>query len=110
MIEDSEMAERVKKENLKLFKSKYKTKPRVYYKNLYRYTKCFIGGSVAATKNDLTDCVEQADVILYDPSGHELAKQVTDNFGDFKFDNLDSHSGKYSLKILHADYKEKTIY
>ena len=40
------------------------TKPRVYYRNLWRYTKCFIGGSVAAEADGVVDCVEGATVRL----------------------------------------------
>ena len=40
------------------------TKPRVYYRNLWRYSKCFIGGSVSAEANGVVDCVEGATVRL----------------------------------------------
>ena len=40
------------------------TRPRVYYRNLWRYSKCFIGGTVSAKANGVVDCVEGANVRL----------------------------------------------
>ena len=45
--EDSQMQQMIQQENLEVFHPEYKTQPRVYYKNLYRYLKCFIAGNVA---------------------------------------------------------------
>lgn len=106
---DDEMKRIVEQENLQHFQPNHKTAPRVYYKNLYRYNKCFIGGSVAATKDNITDCVDAAVVFLQDQSGKKLAQQTTDPFGDFKFDGLDKNSGNYTLKITHSDYSEQTV-
>ena len=75
------------------------TKPRVYYKNLYRYAKCFIGGSIAEDKNGAVDCVEGASVQLV-KDGVSVAVTTTDNYGDFKFDKLDENSGRYTLQIF----------
>ena len=64
-IEASEMARIVKQENLEVLHPEYKTSPRVYYRNLYRYLKCFIRGSVAFDKDGKVDCAEGAQVTLY---------------------------------------------
>ena len=74
------------------------TKPRVYYKNLWRYSKCFIGGSVSAEANGAVDCVEGATVQLR-KDGAVVATTTTDNYGDFKFDRLDEGSGRYAVEI-----------
>jgi hypothetical protein len=80
----------------------------VYYKSLYRFTQCFIGGSVAYEKEGITDCAEGARVAL--KRGSEKVREVvTDNFGDFKFDNLEENSGKYSLEISFMDYEKKIL-
>jgi len=34
---------------------------------------------------------------------------VTDNYGDFKFDNLEESSGKYTLEIVYPGYEKKTL-
>ena len=102
------MAQIIKDENLEVLHPEYKTQPRVYYKNLYRFFKCFIGGSVAIQKAGITDCAEGARVTLFKDS-EKIGEAVTDNYGDFKFDNLEENSGKYSLEIVYKGYEKKTL-
>ena len=59
-VEDEEMARMAREEGLEVMKPEAGTKPRVYYRNLWRYSKCFIGGTVAAETNGMVDCVEGA--------------------------------------------------
>ncbi len=47
-IDDDEMARIARDEGLEPMKPELGTRPRVYYRNLWRYTKCFIGGTVSA--------------------------------------------------------------
>ena len=63
-VEDDEMARMAREEGLEVMKPELGTKPRVYYRNLWRYSKCFIGGTVAAEANGIVDCVEGANVRL----------------------------------------------
>ncbi len=98
---DEEMAQKVKAENLEVMNPDYGTKPRVYYKNLWRYTTAFIGGSVSEEKDGVIDCVEGAVVRLM-RGGNEIAKVATDNYGDFKLDRLPEGSGEYTVDIVHA--------
>jgi hypothetical protein len=74
-----------------------KSNPRVYYKNLYRYTRSFIAGGVALRDKD--ECAEGAKVTLIHESTKTTAVTTTNNYGDFKFDNLEDNSGKYRLEI-----------
>jgi len=74
------------------------SKPRVYYKNLWRYTKCFITGAVAREAGGVVDCVEGASVRLL-KGGAVVATATTDNYGDFKFDKLDENSGRYTVEV-----------
>ncbi|MDB9823002.1 oxidoreductase [Deltaproteobacteria bacterium] len=106
--EDSEMGSIIASEKLEYLNPENKTSPRVFYKNLFLFEKCFIGGSVAFEKDGVTDCAEGASVILIKDS-KEIADTVTDNFGDFKLDNLDENSGRYTLKIKFKDHAEKSI-
>jgi Fe-S-cluster-containing dehydrogenase component len=46
-VEDDEMERMARDESLEVMKPEAGTKPRVYYRNLWRYSKSFIGGSVA---------------------------------------------------------------
>lgn len=99
-VEDAAMREIVKQENLEVLKAGLGTRPRVYYKNLHRYTKCFIGGSVVAQIGGVRECVAAAEVSLF-KGENRIAQMQTDVFGDFKFDGLDPQSGNYKVTISH---------
>jgi Fe-S-cluster-containing dehydrogenase component len=107
-VEDDEMAKLAAEQGLEVIKPELGTKPRVYYKNLWRYAKCFIGGSVAAEANGVIDCVEGASVRLL-KNGAVVAQAATDNYGDFKFDRLDENSGSYSVEIAANDLPKKVV-
>ncbi len=107
-VEDYQMAQIVKQENLEVLYPEYKTLPRVYYRNLYRYLKCFIAGSVAFQKEGIADCADGAKVTLYRKS-EKVGETTADNYGDFKFDNLDENSGDYHLEIDYRTYPRKTV-
>lgn len=97
-VEDAEMARIAREEGLAVLKAEAATAPRIYYKNLHRYTTCFIGGSVATEADGVVDCVEGATVrLLHD--GVTVAETATDNYGDFKFDRLGEGSGEYRIEI-----------
>jgi Fe-S-cluster-containing dehydrogenase component len=107
-VADNEMAKLAAEQGLEVIKPELGTKPRVYYKNLWRFSKCFIGGSVSAQTNDGTiDCVERAVVRLL-KDGHVVAEAATDNYGDFKFDRLNENSGQYTVQIS-AGRAKKTL-
>src|SRR5580693_201195 len=106
-VEDEEMARMAREEHLEVMKPELNAKPRVYYRNLWRYSKCFIGGSVAETKSGVVDCVEGASVQLV-KDGVSVAVTTTDNYGDFKFDRLDENSGRYTVQIF-AGGRSKTV-
>ena len=98
-VEDDEMARMARDESLEVMKPEAGTKPRVYYRNLWRYSKSFIGGSVAMEANGVVDCVEGATVRLI-KDGQTVARATTDNYGDFKFDKLDENSGRYTIEVM----------
>lgn len=105
-VEEIEMAEIILTEKLETYRPELKTGPTVYYKNLYRYTKCFIGGSVATILDGKEECVEGAVVNLLKDNGEKIGESVTDNYGDFKFDNLEENSGKYMLQISYRNNRK----
>jgi Fe-S-cluster-containing dehydrogenase component len=107
-IEDSGMAQMATNEGLERLHDDKGTMPRVYYRNLYRYEKCFIAGSVAFEHEGITDCAEGALVALIKDS-KTIRETVTDNYGDFKFDGLAENSGEYSLKIKFRNFEEKSV-
>ena len=100
--EDASMSELAAREELEVLRPELGTRPRVYYRNLHRYDKCFIGASVVGELNGRTECIEGAAVVLRKPGGQ--LHSVTDHFGDFKFDNLPPRSGTYRLEISHRSF------
>jgi Fe-S-cluster-containing dehydrogenase component len=106
-VEDADMAQMAREENLEVLKPELGSKPRVYYRNLWRYSKCFIGGSVSAEAGGAVDCVEGAKVRLL-KDGVTVAETATDNYGDFKFDKLDEGSGRFTVEVSGLGRK-KTV-
>ena len=107
-ISDDEMAKLARDENLEVLEPEKGTKPRVYYKNLYRYDSCFIGGSIYAKKNTIIDCIQDA-VVKLKQNTAVIAEIKTDIFGDFKFDKLPEGSGDYQIEITADGFNKKSI-
>jgi hypothetical protein len=107
-VDDEEMARLALEQNLEVMKPELGTRPRVYYKNLWRYSKCFIAGTVSTAREDVVDCVEGARVRL-SKERMPVAEAVTDNYGDFRFDRLDENSGRYVLEISFQDKPQRVI-
>src|SRR3989304_5133361 len=63
-VGDEEMQRIVKEEGLEVLHPEYGTRPRVYYKNLQRFYKVFVGGTLAGDIDGVTECVEAAAVSL----------------------------------------------
>ena len=106
-VEDAEMARIAREQELEVMRPELDTKPRVYYKNLWRYTKCFIAGSVSAEigrRGRLRRGRERAAA----QGRRAVAETTTDNYGDFKFDRLDENSGRYTVEIS-ANGRTKTV-
>jgi len=98
--EADEFKKRIEAEGLKRYKACESPDGLVWYKNLYRFTKCFIAGGILKDG----DCAEGVTVSL---KGAEAPDQVTNYFGDFCFDGLDP--GTYTVAIDGKDLKEVTI-
>jgi len=107
-VEDDEMQRMVREEGLEVLHPEYHTKPRVYYKNLDRYFKAFVGGSVAGAVGGVTECIEGARVSLH-RGGQKVAEARSDPYGDFKFQGLDEKSGRYRIEILDERFERKSL-
>ena len=103
-VDDVEMAKIAREQELEVVRPELETKPRVYYKNLWRYSTCFIAGSVSIETKGAVDCVEGATVRLL-KNGAVVAEATTDNYGDFKFDRLSENSGDYSVEVAFGKNK-----
>jgi Fe-S-cluster-containing dehydrogenase component len=101
-VEDEVLEEAVKTGELQTLDAKGTVaKPRCYYKNLHRFEKCMISGSLATGKDKETECVVAATVRLL-KKGNLIAEQLSDDFGDFIFDGLISGSGEYEIEVISS--------
>ena len=107
-VEDDEMQRLIQEQELEQLRPDLETKPRVHYKNLWRYTTVFIAGTVSTEIQGVVDCVAGATVTLL-REGQKVADQRTDAFGDFKFDRLDADSSDYELNIATDGFAIATV-
>ena len=105
--EDAEMKRIVSAENLEALHPDLGTTPRVLYKNLYRFDKCFIAGNVVLQNKD--ECADGAELTLLNGTTKAAARTAANNYGDFKFDNLGENSGSYTLRAEYPGYDPKTV-
>lgn len=96
-VEDTEMQRIQAAEGLEVLKPELGTKPRVYYRNLHLFTRCFVGGSVVRVVDGVEDCVEGATVVLK-RGGQEIGRATTDAFGEWKIDRLEPGSSGYRVE------------
>lgn len=106
-LSDEEMRRKAAAEKLETLKPELGAKPRVWYKNLHRFTRDHIAGSIAYHLPDgREECAEEAEVKLIQ-NGQVQATARTDYFGDFKFDHLLPDSGLYQLEVNWRDLNLK---
>ncbi len=102
-LEDAAFGLLVNEQNLETLQSgNNPAKPTVYYRNLYRFNSVFIAGSIATDKEEESNCVPDAEVKLYRKE-ELIATTTTDEFGDFKFDNLPRNIGAYQVQVIERE-------
>jgi Fe-S-cluster-containing dehydrogenase component len=107
-IDDAEMQKLVSDEQLEILRPDLATRPRVYYKNLWRYNADFIAGTVSVERDGVIDCLTGARVELR-AEEKLLYMQMTDAFGDFKFDRLKADGSAYSITVSAEGYRPATF-
>jgi len=108
-IDEAALAEMIQAHGLETLDNKTRaTRPSAYYKNLYRFNRCFIAGSVATKQDGTEECVAGATVTLT-RAPNLIRGTETDAFGDFKFDGLPKESGEYRIEIACTDGREKEV-
>ena len=100
--EETELQAMVSEQGLEVLKPELQARPRVYYRNLHRFSGAFIAGKILAVVDGKTDCVAAARVALLQGE-RELAAVDTDDFGEFKFDGLKCGSGEYTIVASRRD-------
>lgn len=107
-LSDEEMAKLRAAEQLETLSPEFGTRPRVYYKNLYRYSQHFIGGNVVAMRHAVVECAADVAVELR-KDGVLLQRCTTDAFGEFKFDALPPRSGGYEIHLAPSSTQSRVI-
>jgi Fe-S-cluster-containing dehydrogenase component len=100
-IDPIDMDKKIKAEGLENYRPELGTKGHVFYKNLYRFEKAFIAGALLQDN----ECAENIEVSLKG-QGVDMS-QLTDCFGDFKFDAL--LPGDYSLYVAGKEIQKITL-
>jgi len=98
LADDDEWAKIVAEEGLEDYRAELGTHPRVKYKNLYKWEKVFIAGSVVFKDTD--ECAEGAEVSIVS-AGRPAGEGVANNYGEFVVDRLDP--GKEYTVTVQAD-------
>jgi len=98
--DEAEFAKKIAAEGLKRYKPDVSDKGLVWYKNLYRFTTSFIAGGLLKDG----DCAEGVTVSL---KGADAPDQVTNYFGDFRFDGLEP--GDYAVVAESKEVWSGTI-
>lgn len=102
-LDESELAEIQLQQGLEEIRPELRTRSRVLYRNLHRATRCFLGGTVTRRlADDTLENVARARVELF-VSGQTLRSCATDEFGDFKFDDLCGGTA-WSLRVSHPQH------
>lgn len=107
-VEDAAMQAMVAAEGLEALQPELGARPRVYYRNLHRYTMNFIGGCVSGRRAGIDECLGGATVALL-RGGVQRAQAVTDAFGEFRFDGLPPRSGRWTLRVRCDGFREREL-
>lgn len=97
---DEQMAEIAAAEGLEAFQPELGTRPRVLYKNLFRWQKVFVAASVAYKDTD--ECAEGA-TLTASCGGATVAKGAANNYGEVIADNL-APGAEYEVTIAATGY------
>jgi Fe-S-cluster-containing dehydrogenase component len=102
-LTEPEFEDLKRRDRLEELRPELQTRSRVVYQNLLKATRAFLGGTVTRRLADSSlDNVTEARVELTIP-GEAPFNCVTDHFGDFKFDGLNSGAA-WTLRVSHPEH------
>ena len=105
LAEEEEVAKLQAAEGLVAFKADLGTKPRVLYKNLDKWTKCFLSGSVVF--GDTDECGEGAKIEVK-AGENAVGWGEANSYGEFVVDGLDP-GREYSLSVSAPGYQSSKL-
>ncbi len=97
-LDDAELERMVADEGLEPLRPELGTRPRIFYKNLYRYRDGFVGGALVRARDGVEECVAEADVTLRQ-DGRIVRSVRSDAFGDFKIDGIPEDGTQFDLDV-----------
>ena len=106
-VTDSELDTLIQSEDLKVYHPEFGLKPRVYYKNLHRFTHSFIAGNIVVKETD--ECAEGVTITLRNSSGDTLGSTITNNYGDFKVDMIEKRKAPLRLEITCSGFEKMEL-
>ena len=105
LAEDAEIDARVAAEELERYRDGLGTKPRVYYKNLFRWTKAFV--ACTAVLGDTDECAEGVKAVV-ELDGAPVGEAVSDNFGEVLVDRLEPGK-EYAVTLTTPGYEPASM-
>jgi Fe-S-cluster-containing dehydrogenase component len=85
------------------------TRPRAAYRNLHRFDRCFVAGSVATVLDGAVEEAVEGAVVTLRRGAAAIDTTLADAFGDFKFDGLEADSGSYTVVVRHPAGTRDTV-
>jgi len=104
LASDGEMAEPAATEGLEAYKPELGTRPRVLYKNLFKWQKVFVAASVAYKDTD--ECAQGA-LLTVSRGGARDEESTANNYGEVIVDKL-TPGAEYEVTIAADGYKPVT--
>jgi Fe-S-cluster-containing dehydrogenase component len=83
-------------------------RPRLFYRNLGRYTAEFVGGTLVGQEAGRESCLAGAQVALWQGETR-IGETTSDAFGDFRFDGLAAGSRGLRLEATAAGYRAASL-
>jgi Fe-S-cluster-containing dehydrogenase component len=97
-VDDAQMQQLVREQQLEVLQPELGTQPRVYYRNLRAATAALVADTVTATVDGVCDVVKGAQVTLRNGT-QSVGGAVTDAFGEFRIEVKGLSAGEYVLDI-----------
>ena len=107
-VEDAEMRRIAQAEGLEPLDPGAAHGTRVHYRNLARYTRVFVAGTLVGIEEGLEACVARAQVQLSRGS-EAIGSTASDAYGDFRFDGLAPASGSYRVEVTADGYRGQAL-
>ena len=102
--EEADLQRKVQEEDLEVYLPELKTAPRIYFKNLHRWSSAFLAGNVVFKD---TDEVAEGVKATVSQNGAPSGQTLTNNYGDFKLDKLTPDV--YTLTLEAPGYKSQSL-